>query len=117
MKKIFTLCLVAFAFVLGTQNIEAQSKTQALEIQTKTIAKDLKKELSLDDSQEALLARAMYAKELAYVEVLDKNSDMKNQATKDALAKIDTKFKRRLMEILSPEQFKKFSALQHKLRK
>lgn len=109
MKKRITLCLFAFAMFIGIQNSFAQEKYKTIEETAKIESQDLTKILSLDENQTALVFRAIYSQKRFYADKLtDKNLD-----PKEAMAlqnKADLNFKEQMLQILSEEQFAKYSA-------
>lgn len=108
MKKILTLCLFALVFVLGSQTIIAQEKYKTLDEKVKIEAQDLQKILGLDKDQTAMIARTIFAKEKAYNDLsTDKMLDEKDAVK--LRAKVDSNFKSKMMQILTEEQFAKYS--------
>ena len=108
MKKIITLCLFAFAMVIGTQNITAQEKYKVMDKEVQMEAQDLKKILNLDNEQTALVARTIYVKEKSYADVTS-NKTLDEKETAKMKTKIDMNFKSRMMEILTEDQFAAYS--------
>ena len=108
MKRILTLCLLAFTMVIGMQSMMAQEKYKVMDKEVQMEAQDLKKILNLDNEQTALVARTIYVKEKSYRDVATNTTLDKKEAT-DLKTKIDMNFKARMMEILSEEQFATYS--------
>lgn len=108
MKNLLTLCLFAFVFILGTQTIVAQEKYKTIDEKVKIEAQDLQKILGLDKDQTALVARTIFAKEKAYNDLsTDKMLDEKDAVK--LKSKVDSNFKSKMMQILTEEQFAKYS--------
>lgn len=109
MKKLITLCLFTLAMLIGTQNSIAQEKYKQLEESAKIEAQDLKKILLLDDDQTAMVFRSIYSKNRFYADKLSNKSLDPDEAL--ALQnKVDLNFKEQMLQILSEEQFEKYSA-------
>lgn len=109
MKKLITFCLFAFALLIGTQNTFAQEKYKQLEESAKIEAQDLKKILVLDEDQTAMVFRTIYSKKRFYADKLsEKSLDPKEAMTLQR--QIDMNFKEKMLQILTEEQFAKYSA-------
>lgn len=109
MKKLITFCIFAFAMLIGTQNTVAQEKYKNLEESAKIESQDLNKVLSLDDNQTAMVFRAIYSQKRFYADKLsDKSLDPKEATAMQN--KIDMNFKEQMLQILTEEQFEKYSA-------
>jgi len=104
MKKLITLCLFAFAFILGTSSIEAQEKYKTIDEMARIQSQDLQKILSLDDNQTAMVSRTIYAQQKSYIDV-DTNKKLDEKDVAKLKSKIDMNFKSKMMQILSEEQF------------
>ena len=109
MKKLITICLIAFAFVLGTQSVEAQEKDKIIQETVKNEVVDLKKVLGLDQNQTALVERILYSKAKRQMELSAQASDLTGDKAAKIQTKIDTDFKAKMMDVLTEEQFQNYS--------
>ena len=109
MKKLLTLCLFAFVFILGTQTIVAQEKYKTIDEKVKVQSNELKKILGLDDSQTTMVWRVLYSREKVYIEHIN-GKDLNNNSVAELKNKADSNFKSQMMKILTEEQFAKYSA-------
>ena len=108
MKKLITLCLFALAMICVTQTAEAQQKEKLMEEQVKVESVELQKLLGLDENQTAMVWRALMVKEKAAMEASHKGMVTPEEVQKYN-DKIDMNFKQMLMEVLTEEQFAKYS--------
>ena len=108
MKKIVTLTLIALALVCNTTTAWSQDKYKNLDESAKRQSAELTKVLNLDDNQAALVWRAIYSRDKAYVEDLSQK-DMSLDENSKLKSKIDNTFKSNMMKILSEEQFKTYT--------
>ena len=109
MKRIVTLTLITLALVFNTTTSWSQDKYKNLDESAKRQSAELTKVLDLDNNQAALVWRAIYSRDKAYVEdlsqkdlALDENAKLKS--------KIDNTFKSNMMKILTDEQFKTYTS-------
>ncbi len=109
MKNLLTLCFFAFALLISSQDSFAQEKYKAIDEMVKIETKDLTKILGLDNDQAAMVARTLYAKEKAYVD-LDENTAIDKKQYAETKAKVDMNFKSKMMQILTEEQFTAYSS-------
>ncbi len=109
MKKIIALCLFTFVMLMGTQNTVAQEKYKNLEESSKIESQNLKKVLILDDDQTAMVYRAIYAQKLFYAQNLS-NKELSVEQSTQIKEKVDMNFKSKMIQILTEEQFAKYSA-------
>lgn len=107
MKKIITLCLLVFAFVVGTQNAIAQD-IKNIEVYAKAQSQEVKKLLSLDENDTKIIWRAFYVKAKGYAESVD-GKDQKSQNVIDSKNRIDAIFKKTVLMVLDNAQYKQFS--------
>ena len=113
MKRVLTLSLLITSFFLGSTTINAQEKYKVMDEMIKVEAYELQKSLNLNDEQTVLLARSIFAKGKS-LEDINTNRKLDEKEVAAMTAKVEMNFKSRLMEILSEEQFKAFSAHQAK---
>ena len=107
MKKLITLCLVVFAFVISTQNATAQD-IKNIEVYAKAQSQEAKKLLNLDDNATQYVWRAFYVKAKSYAESVD-GKNPKSQAVIDAKKRIEDVFKKTVLMALSDAQYTEFS--------
>ena len=113
MKRFFSLCIFALAMTIGVSTVHAQEKFKKLDEEINMEAQELQKTLDLDKDQTALIARSMFAREKALVDIsTNKSLDEKEAAV--LTEKVEMNFKSRLQDILDEEQFSAFSAYQAK---
>lgn len=107
MKKIITLCLLVFAFVVSTQSATAQD-IKNIEVYAKAQSQEAKKLLSLDENETNVVWRAFYVKAKAYAESVD-GKDKKSQSVIDSKKRIDDMFKKTILMVLDDAQYTEFS--------
>jgi hypothetical protein len=108
MKKLITLCLFAFTFILGTPTLVAQEQDKVIDENAKIQSSELQKILGLDDDQTAMVWRAIYSTQKIYIEHVN-GKDQNDQSVADLKAKADLNFKSQMVKILTEEQFAKYS--------
>lgn len=109
MKKLITLCLVAFTLVFGIQTAEAQEKGKLIDEAAKMEAQELKKVLGLDDQQTTLVHRIIYAQGKRKMDLASKESMISSEEYAEYKSKISSDFKSKMIEVLSQEQFQVYS--------
>ena len=108
MKRFTTLCLTACFMLLGVFTLQAQDKAQAVQDAAKEQAYELRKAFGLDENQTKELYSAIYKREksLNFTDY----SEMSKQEKMKFMAQTNDDFKKSVMNILTEEQFKKYSA-------
>jgi flagellar basal body-associated protein FliL len=102
MKKLITLCLIAFVMILGTESVIAQSK---IEVNAKASEKTeaLRKYIKFDNDQRDLVYEAL--KEYVQANVnLKKVTEDKNEVK----AKIEKQLDDKIRSILTQEQYERY---------
>lgn len=102
MKKIITLCLFAFALILGTQSVTAQNKIEVNK-EASIQAENLRKKLKFNSNQTDLVYNAY--KEYGSAHARLANS---NRITKEAVEKLKKRLVGKMETILDEEQFEKY---------
>ncbi|GAA0749063.1 MULTISPECIES: hypothetical protein [Flavobacteriaceae] len=105
MKKIITLCLFAFAMLLGAPQLSAQNKLQINQAASEK-AKELKKTLKFDNIQQEEVYQAFQEYEKVYQRI---SSDMENN--KELKQKIDLVLAQKMKKILNEEQYTRYKEL------
>ena len=109
MKKIFTLCLMVFAFLATTQTIHAQDEKQSiLEENSKNLVAELQAEFNFTENQTAVIQRALDSKQKADRELSMKKSDMSAQEIKDYKKRVIRNFENLLSEVLTEDEYIQF---------
>ena len=108
MKKLCTLCLIAFTFLAFSNTAIAQDKYGAIDEDSKRFSTEMQEVLNLDENQTALVWRAFYVKKKNEMEQLGSNAISKDEK-KRLQQSFDGDFKKRMQEILTDEQFKTYT--------
>ena len=106
MKKLFTICVFAFAFLIGTQNSFAQVKQVDASTQSsiKEDVKNISNTLGLNDAQTDALAEAYIKRSKLY-------ESEKSAMTEEVKKKIDQQFYARLEGTLTKEQIARIKSM------
>lgn len=99
MKKIFTLCFFAIAFMFSTQNAIAQN-TLEINAEANTKTKELRKVVKFDETKMDDVYRAYQNYGIAYKKI---SSNLESNA--DRLKKIDMYLDNELEKFLTEEQY------------
>ncbi|NQX86695.1 MAG: hypothetical protein HRT67_12460 [Flavobacteriaceae bacterium] len=106
MKKLITIGILAFLFVLGTQNLAAQN-IKNIDVYAKTQSQEVKKLFDLDENATQVVWRAFYVKAKSYAESID-GKDQKSQSVIDVKKRIENIFKNTILMVLDDTQYTKF---------
>lgn len=103
MKKIITLCLFAFAMLLGTQNATAQSNLIEVNAEASEKTEALRKFIKFDNTQrdKVYLAIQEYTK-------IKMSKEVDNASLEKAKESLETKIK----AILTEEQYERYKAFE-----
>jgi len=107
MKKVITLCLFAFAMLLSTESVTAQSNLKEINAQAIKKTESLSKHLSLDSAQKDKVYLA-FREYLRYKTVLDEGGTTRNKLT---TKKIKSNLESTIKDILSEEQFNRYQSI------
>ena len=104
MKKIITICLFAFAMVLGTQTVAAQSKVEINSIASKK-TQELKKAIKFNSDTEDKVYQTyqMYEQKMANLEKIIASGETVADEDKE---KINNMLNDKFRTIFTPEQYK-----------
>ena len=105
MKKIITLCLFAFALLIGGQNAFAQN-TLEINAEANTKTKELRKVIKFDQDKMQAVYEALQEYGVAFKKISNNLS-----ANEERLTKINNHLDNRLKDIFTDEQYQKY--LQH----
>ena len=105
MKKIITLCLFAFALLIGGQNAFAQN-TLEINTEANTKTKELRKVIKFDQDKMQAVYEALQEYGVAFKKISNNLS-----ANEERLTKINEHLDNRLKDIFTDEQYQKY--LQH----
>ncbi|WP_299889399.1 hypothetical protein [uncultured Lacinutrix sp.] len=109
MKKVFTLCLFAFALLIGTQTAFAQDKVSINEIAANK-TKELRSQLKFEDSALDDVYNAFRDHELKTLSIKE-NLKPGTRAYKDAIDLTDLKLQKSIKGAMSPELFARYLIL------
>jgi len=104
MKKIITLCLFAFALILGTESVTAQNKIEVnneASIQTE----NLRKVIKFDNNQRDLVYDAYKEYGTGHASLVNSKT-----VTEEAVNKLKKRLMDKMETILNEEQFENYKA-------
>ena len=104
MKKTISLLLLTLSLTFVSSSLFAQDKYGSIDENAKRFSTKIQKLCNLDDNQTALIWRAYYVKKKNEMEQLSSSSVSKDQK-EDLQAQFDGEFKKKMINILSAEQF------------
>lgn len=102
MKKIITLCLFAFAFLISSQNTFAQN-TLEINAEANTKTKELRKVIKFDQDKMQAVYEALQEYGVAYKKISANLS-----ANDERLKKINNHLDNRLKDIFTDEEYQKY---------
>jgi len=109
MKKLLTICVFTFAFLIGSQNSFAQVKQANATLQSsiKEDVKNISNSLGLNAEQTDAFAKAYMQRAKVY-------EAEKSSMTNEVRSKIEQKFLGKLKGILTAEQLTSYKSMQNK---
>jgi hypothetical protein len=108
MKKILTICVFTFAFLIGTQNSFAQEKqADATQSSIKEDVKRISNSLGLNTEQTDAFAEAYMQRSKLY-------ESEKSRMTNEVRNKIEQQFSAKLKGILTKSQFESYRSMTNK---
>jgi hypothetical protein len=108
MKKIITLCFFAFAMILSTQTMTAQSMVEINSLASKK-TQDLKKAIKFDTNTEELVYQTYQAFEQKKYNIVKLESEGKVVSAEDQ-EKIDNMLIEKFKNIFTVEEFNRYLA-------
>lgn len=108
MKKLMTLCLFAFAMILGTQTITAQSMIEVNSLASEK-TQELKKVIKFDSDTEDLVYKT-FQTYLQKKESLQKITDSGATVSTEDRSKIENMLSDKFKSIFTEDQFNRYMA-------
>lgn len=109
MKKLFTFCFFAFALLIGTQTVFAQSKAQIKE-KAYLEVKELRQQFKLDDNALEQIYDAQYDYEKKIV-LLREEHKVETESYTKGLNTLTSKLQASIKETLGKDLFKRYLIL------
>lgn len=98
--------MLAFTFIVGTQNINAQ-KIENIEVYAKAKSQEVQKMFNLDENDTKVVWRAYYVKAKSYAAQVN-GKEASNPAVVDAKKRIEDVFTKTILMALDETQYKRF---------
>ncbi|GGE42018.1 hypothetical protein [Psychroflexus planctonicus] len=113
MKKIFTLSLLAFAFVLGSFSGVAQKlDMEKVYLDSKKTAYSIAEEINLDEDERLLLVRQITAREQSIAKVKFNQKQSKTEIDYNKyVEQANVEFKRNVADLFGEEKAKRIISL------